>query len=71
MALTPHQIRKLSVVGLLGPETVRRCYAGEAVRPLTRMRIERAARELGLPLPPVDLVKPRTSTLETKEPARG
>jgi len=52
MRLSPHELRRLSVTGLITPETARRCYAGDPVRVMTRLRIERAARELGLPPPP-------------------
>jgi DNA-binding LacI/PurR family transcriptional regulator len=35
------------------PRTVDRCYAGHNVHDTTRARIEAAARDLGLPPPPV------------------
>lgn len=52
MGLSAHEFRRLSVAGLVGPDTCRRCYDGKPVRAITRLRIERAARSLGLPLPP-------------------
>jgi hypothetical protein len=50
--LTPHEIRKLAVTGLVAPRTIARCYRGKPVRELIWRRIERAAREVGLPPPP-------------------
>ena len=52
MIVTPHDQRRLAVAGLVSPNAVRRCYEGKPVRALTRLRIERTARELGLPAPP-------------------
>ena len=46
-----HQVRELSVAALASPKSVRRVLDGEPTRELTRLRIERAARELGLELP--------------------
>ena len=56
--LSPHEVRRISVTALVDPKTVERCYAGGPVRTLTRLRIERAARELGVLVPP----KPRPSS---------
>ncbi len=66
--LTAHEIRRISVTALVSPKAVARCYAGEPVRNLTRLRIERAARELVLlppprPLPPSRDGNPRLSVV--------
>ena len=51
LALSDHQVRALSVQGLTTPESVKKVVAGEPTRELTRLRVERAARELGIDLP--------------------
>jgi hypothetical protein len=64
MKLTAHEVRRVSVTALVDPKSVRRCYAGGPVRTLTRLRIERAARELGFPVPPRPaIVAPLVATL--------
>jgi len=50
--LSPHELRRIAVVALLDTKTVARCYSGGPVRDLTRLRVERAARELGFLPPP-------------------
>jgi hypothetical protein len=50
--LTEHDYRRLCVEGIVDPRTAKRAYRGEEVRVLSRLRLEQAARELGLPLPP-------------------
>jgi hypothetical protein len=52
MPLTPHQIRQISVAGLVAPRSVRRAYSGARVKALTFARVDRGARTVGLPPPP-------------------
>lgn len=47
----PDQVR-IAAHADVAPNTVHRAYAGGRSHSTTRARIERAARELGLPLPP-------------------
>jgi hypothetical protein len=62
--LTPHEVRKLAVIGLLSPRSIRACYGGKRVRELTWRRIERAAREAGLPPPPRQFEPPRLRAVD-------
>lgn len=48
--LTPHDVRRIAVAALMTPRTVKRWIDGSPVRELTRVRIERAVRELGIDL---------------------
>jgi DNA-binding LacI/PurR family transcriptional regulator len=50
--LSSHDRVRICAEGLVSEKTVSRTYRGEPVRELSRLRIERAAKELGLPLPP-------------------
>lgn len=50
-SLSAHDVRRLSAQGEVHPNTIARAYSGKPVRSLSLARIERAARELGLPLP--------------------
>ena len=45
---TAHDIRRIAVVAECHPATVAKFLTGGSVRPLSRMRIERAMAELGL-----------------------
>jgi hypothetical protein len=51
-SLTPHDRRRLAVAAPCDDDTVIRAYAALPVRQLSRLRLERAAAELGLPPPP-------------------
>jgi hypothetical protein len=53
--LSAADVPKLSVAALTDIRAVLRAYAGEKVTRLTRLRVERAAQALGLPMPPGDL----------------
>jgi DNA-binding LacI/PurR family transcriptional regulator len=44
-------VRRIAVTGECSPATVERLLRGDPVRPLSRRRIERAMRELGIPQP--------------------
>jgi DNA-binding LacI/PurR family transcriptional regulator len=50
--LSASDVPKLSQAALTDIRAVLRVYAGSRVSGLTRLRVEKAARELGLPLPP-------------------
>jgi hypothetical protein len=52
MQLDQSEVLKLAGEALTDPRTVRRAYEGESVKTLTRLRLERAAKELGFPIPP-------------------
>jgi DNA-binding LacI/PurR family transcriptional regulator len=45
---TPHDRRRIAVLAEVDPATVAKFLAGGSVRPLSRMRIERAMVKLGL-----------------------
>jgi DNA-binding LacI/PurR family transcriptional regulator len=45
-----HVIRAIAVAGLVSPRAVVRLLRGEPTKALTRTRVERAARELGIDL---------------------
>jgi len=49
--LTSYQRRVLAVAAMVGDRTVKRFLAGQRVQVMVRERIQRAARDLGLPLP--------------------
>lgn len=49
--LTQHEIRRIAVTAETDPRTVRRVLTGMPVQGLSRMRIERAMRELGIVTP--------------------
>ena len=54
-ALTPHDLRRLAVATELDPRAVLRCLAGEPVRRSTRTLVNRAAHDLGIALPTLEL----------------
>ena len=50
---TIYDLRRLALEALMSERTVRRAYVQpEGVRESTRLRLARAAKRLGLPLPP-------------------
>lgn len=49
--LGAHDLRRVSVAAPADPRTVRRLLRGESVSPISRVRIERALRELGFEVP--------------------
>jgi hypothetical protein len=49
---TPREQVQIAARGECAPKTVARAYRGMPIYDTTRARIERAAQELGLPLPP-------------------
>jgi DNA-binding LacI/PurR family transcriptional regulator len=51
MILNSHQVLMIAVLAQVSEPTVRRFYGGRRCETSTRLRIERAASELGLPLP--------------------
>ena len=48
--LSAHEIRALSVAAMSSPKAVRRYLDGEPTKELTKVRVEHAARQLGLEL---------------------
>lgn len=50
--LTPQQRRELMAAAICDDRTVLRAYRGKRVKTSTIDRLTRAARDLGLPLPP-------------------
>jgi hypothetical protein len=48
--LSPHQIREISVAAMASPKAVKRFLEGKLVKDLTRVRVEHAARQLGISL---------------------
>ncbi|HEY2749560.1 MAG TPA: hypothetical protein VGL86_33300 [Polyangia bacterium] len=48
--LSAHEIRALSAAGMLSPKAVRRYLQGEPTKELTKVRVEHAARQLGIEL---------------------
>jgi hypothetical protein len=52
LPLTPQQRRELMAAAICDDRTVLRAYSGKKVKNSTIDRLTRAARDLGLPLPP-------------------
>jgi hypothetical protein len=50
--ISPHDRIRLAAQAIVHPRTVLRVYAGTA-QEMSRLRVEAAARHLGLPLPPM------------------
>jgi len=50
--ITPPDRVRIAAQATVDPRTVMRIYAGERATPNVRDRVERAARDLGLPPPP-------------------
>ncbi len=59
---TPHDRRRIAVLAEVDPATVAKFLAGGSVRPLSRMRIERAMGKLGL-----RIANPRRAASGAKE----
>ena len=53
MSITTHDVVRLAARAVCDTRTVERCYRGGKTHMNTRLRLEQAARELGLSLPPV------------------
>jgi hypothetical protein len=51
--LSEHEIRALAVTGMTGVSAVRNYLAGRRTKALTKIRIEYAAKKLGIKLPTV------------------
>jgi predicted transcriptional regulator len=49
--LSEHQIRNIAVTGMLGVAAVRNYLSGRRTKALTRVRVEYAAKKLGIELP--------------------
>ena len=51
-AISQAEVYSIAAEALADPRSIRRAYAGKPVRPLIRLRLERAAAVLRLPAPP-------------------
>jgi hypothetical protein len=49
MRLNPHELRRVAVAAVCDPRTVRAVITGRPVLTSTRVRVETALRDLGLP----------------------
>lgn len=55
LGITPHDLRRIAVATEMDPRAVSRCLAGAPVRRSTQTLVTRAARELGIPFPALEL----------------
>jgi len=51
--LSEHEIRSIAVTGMLGVNAVRNYLAGRRTKALTKVRVEYAAKQLGIVLPTI------------------
>lgn len=58
MAPNPTDRIRIAATATVSERTVARAYSGANLASTTRARIERAAQELGLPLPPAPAMTP-------------